>query len=479
MKIPNVTIQQLLEAGVHLGHKTLRWNPKMKKYIFGKRDSIHIIDLTQTLELTKVALQKVYETISNNGKILFVIPTSYRRKIYDPKSGESVQGEYIQGPIIDILQKNNEKIVCVDLDYSFRGDFSILKERLSESISWFPIEKIVNNLTSKNNKEFIKKYKNLLNDNDFQKIFTYNGIDFWEQLYETLWSLTYSANLPFYIQIIESLNEFFKENRPKAVFLPYETGPMALSIILSCEKFNVKTFGIQHGLILSSNADYSHKLFRTKDSPMGFPLPNKFLLFGNYAKLKLLENSSYPNEKLEIFGNAAYFNLNETLKKLKKNDVKLKYCIPKNKKIILFPTTKSQTHYSKFGRQNYDEQLLKKLLELYSNNENIFVILKPHPSGENTDSYKKMIKSFNCNNFEIKQGSLFELTSVSDLVIAVYSNTLLDTITIGKPTISVNFTGKDFPFKNLDTLITTELENLGNKINNILKTFKLSSKSNI
>ena len=72
MKIPNLTIQALLEAGVHLGHKTLRWNPKMKKYIFGKRDSIHIIDLTQTLELTKVALEKVYETISNNGKILFI-----------------------------------------------------------------------------------------------------------------------------------------------------------------------------------------------------------------------------------------------------------------------------------------------------------------------------------------------------------------------------------------------------------------------
>ena len=72
MKIPNVTIQQLLEAGVHLGHKTLRWNPKMKKYIFGKRDSIHIIDLTQTLELTKTALEKIYEVVANNGKILFV-----------------------------------------------------------------------------------------------------------------------------------------------------------------------------------------------------------------------------------------------------------------------------------------------------------------------------------------------------------------------------------------------------------------------
>ena len=72
MKIPNVTIQQLLEAGVHLGHKTLRWNPKMKKYIFGKRESIHIIDLTQTLELTNIALKKVYDTITNNGKILFI-----------------------------------------------------------------------------------------------------------------------------------------------------------------------------------------------------------------------------------------------------------------------------------------------------------------------------------------------------------------------------------------------------------------------
>ena len=72
MTIPNITIEQLLEAGVHLGHKTLRWNPKMKKYIFGKRDSIHIIDLTQTLELTNVALEKIYETIINNGKILFI-----------------------------------------------------------------------------------------------------------------------------------------------------------------------------------------------------------------------------------------------------------------------------------------------------------------------------------------------------------------------------------------------------------------------
>jgi len=72
MNIPNITIEQLLEAGVHLGHKTLRWNPKMKKYIFGKRNSIHIIDLTQTLELINVALEKVYSIIANGEKILFI-----------------------------------------------------------------------------------------------------------------------------------------------------------------------------------------------------------------------------------------------------------------------------------------------------------------------------------------------------------------------------------------------------------------------
>ena len=51
MNVPEVNIKQLLEAGVHLGHKTLRWNPKMKKFIFGEKNSIHIIDLTQTISL--------------------------------------------------------------------------------------------------------------------------------------------------------------------------------------------------------------------------------------------------------------------------------------------------------------------------------------------------------------------------------------------------------------------------------------------
>ena len=72
MNVPKVDIKQLLEAGVHLGHKTLRWNPKMKKYIFGEKNSIHIIDLTQTVEFLKNALVEVHKTISTGGKLLIV-----------------------------------------------------------------------------------------------------------------------------------------------------------------------------------------------------------------------------------------------------------------------------------------------------------------------------------------------------------------------------------------------------------------------
>ena len=72
MNIPSVTIKDLLEAGVHLGHKTFRWNPKMKPFIFGEKNSVHIIDLSQTLELLNKALLEMHKCASSRGKILFV-----------------------------------------------------------------------------------------------------------------------------------------------------------------------------------------------------------------------------------------------------------------------------------------------------------------------------------------------------------------------------------------------------------------------
>ena len=72
MAAPTVTMQQLIEAGAHFGHQTHRWNPRMKPYIFGARNGIHIIDLSQTVPLMARALDFVQDTARAGGKVLFV-----------------------------------------------------------------------------------------------------------------------------------------------------------------------------------------------------------------------------------------------------------------------------------------------------------------------------------------------------------------------------------------------------------------------
>jgi small subunit ribosomal protein S2 len=72
MSIPTFTMRQLLEAGVHFGHHTRRWNPKMSPYIFGKRNSIHIINLEKTVPMLYEALEAVQSIAKNGGKFLFV-----------------------------------------------------------------------------------------------------------------------------------------------------------------------------------------------------------------------------------------------------------------------------------------------------------------------------------------------------------------------------------------------------------------------
>jgi small subunit ribosomal protein S2 len=72
MALPEYSMRQLLEAGVHFGHQSHRWNPKMQEYIFGARNNIHIIDLAQTVPMLHRALEAVSNTVARGGRILFV-----------------------------------------------------------------------------------------------------------------------------------------------------------------------------------------------------------------------------------------------------------------------------------------------------------------------------------------------------------------------------------------------------------------------
>ena len=72
MALPDFSMRQLLEAGVHFGHQTHRWNPKMAPYIYGARNNIHVIDLSQTVPMLHQALKQVSDTVAKGGRVLFV-----------------------------------------------------------------------------------------------------------------------------------------------------------------------------------------------------------------------------------------------------------------------------------------------------------------------------------------------------------------------------------------------------------------------
>jgi small subunit ribosomal protein S2 len=91
MALPEFSLRQLLEAGVHFGHQTHRWNPRMGQYIYGDRNGIHILDLTQTVPMLDAALQVVRDTVAKGGRILFVGTKRQAQKAVSEAAEKSAQ----------------------------------------------------------------------------------------------------------------------------------------------------------------------------------------------------------------------------------------------------------------------------------------------------------------------------------------------------------------------------------------------------
>ena len=86
MALPDLNLRQLLESGAHFGHRTQRWNPKMGRYIFGARNDIHIMDLTQTVPLLHQALVTMRDVVAGGGRVLFV---GTKRQAAEPVAGSA------------------------------------------------------------------------------------------------------------------------------------------------------------------------------------------------------------------------------------------------------------------------------------------------------------------------------------------------------------------------------------------------------
>ena len=111
-----VSMKQMLETGVHFGHQTRRWNPKMRPFIFGARNGIHIIDLQQTVKLFRTAHDKIVETVANGGKVLFIGPNRQAQETVAAEAARagqpSVTNRWMGGTLTNFvtIQKSIERL---------------------------------------------------------------------------------------------------------------------------------------------------------------------------------------------------------------------------------------------------------------------------------------------------------------------------------------------------------------------------------
>lgn len=368
---------------------------------------------------------KIYNNIKSNfvPKKNSTIITSYslqRKKAIDINSGKTKNEEFFIQPILNELKNNDQNCICIDLDYTLKGDTSILKERIKSEDDWIPIDILLNNKKNKNTLKTIsilKKSVNELINYDLKSRFLYKKISIWEYLKPYFEDIFLEPYLPSYIHLIEELEKFLNELRPKMIIQVYEPGPLAKAFVVVGEKLGIKTIGVQHGNFLKSQADYMMKNIRTKNYLIGNPISDSTLVFGEYYKKMLNEFGNYPLDKIHVTGNLTLYNLDKIKNILDRKKLLLKNNIP-DKKIVLFALS------FRFGifKDNPDIRILKILYNGLKDQEDTIVYVRPHPGDKiNQDILNHICPS---KNFILStKNSNFEDIFLSDVVV-LYTSTL-------------------------------------------------------
>ena len=136
MALPDFNMRQLLEAGVHYGHQTQRWNPRMAEFIYGERNGIHIFDLTQTVPMLDAALQVVRDTVAKGGRVLFVGTKRQAQKAIAEAAEKSAQyymnHRWLGGTLTNwkTVSQSIQRLKALDETLSSGADGLTKKERL-------------------------------------------------------------------------------------------------------------------------------------------------------------------------------------------------------------------------------------------------------------------------------------------------------------------------------------------------------------
>jgi len=368
---------------------------------------------------------KIYKNLKSNfiPKKNSTIITSYslqRKKVIDINSGKTKNEEFFIKPVLDELKNKHQPYLCVDLDYTLKGDTAILQERIKSVDDWIPIDILLNKKKSDSTQETISSLKKSVNElisYDLKSKFIYKEISVWTYLKPFFEDIFLEPYLPSYVHLVEELEKFLKELQPKMIIQVYEPGPLAKAFVVVGEKLGIKTVGIQHGNFLKSQADYMMKNIRTKNYLIGNPISDSTLVFGEYYKKMLNEFGNYPLDKIHVTGNLTLYNLDKIKNILDKEKLLLKNNLP-DKKIVLFALS------FRFGifKDNPDIRILKILYDGLKDQEDTIVYVRPHPGDKiNQDILNQICPS---KNFILStKNSNFEDIFLSDIVV-LYTSTL-------------------------------------------------------
>ena len=375
------------------------------------------------------------EEINLENPVIITSPDVYRRNTFDFTMKKSKREEFFIKPFLDTLEENKIPMLCFDLDYTLKGTTNILEERLETNFNWIPIEYLLTKSKSIKTKQTIsslKKSVNLLLKSGKDNLLVYKEISLIGYLKPSFEDLFLEPNLPTYIHLIELLEEYLKKINPRAIIQVYETGPYAKAFQVVAEKLQIKTFGIQHGLIPTDYPNYMFKEIKNENFPLGNIIPDKTLVYGEYYKKILTEIGNYPKEKIQVIGNPTYFDFERIKNLIDKKDLITKNSF-KNEKIILVPLS-MRFFYIKNSPYRI---LLNALYDGFKDRSDVKILVRPHP-GDKLDQLT-LAKHFPGNNFKISYNTLFEDIFLSDMVIILPISSVSSEVPIfEKPLLLVN-----------------------------------------
>ena len=367
----------------------------------------------------------------NEGYGLIISPGLYRRKNFDPITNKSTQEEFFIKPIMDYFDKEKIPMLCIDVDYTFRGTTQILKERLESTTNWMPIEYLLSDIDNNIKNKLLNLEKSIfeLLKNNLDHVFFYKDVSLSNFLKPIIESLFLEPYFPFYFTIIGTFENFLTKNKPSVIVQVYESGPYAKAIEIAAERNGIKTIGIQHGLIPSDYPEYMSREIRSEKTPLGNIIPDSTLVFGSFYEKLLSEKGQYPRTSLTSIGNPAFYDIKNTLEKL--SEKKLYDKERDNKKIILVPLS------FRLIKKTPDNEILNLLYTLYKNSKSLLILVRLHPGDPTTnDEFKKI---YPANNFILSNKSLAEDIFSSDVVTVLPTSTVsTEAILFQKPVIFVN-----------------------------------------